>query len=306
MPYDLLKPLVIGISSRALFDLEEENRIYEDKGLDEYCNYQIENEQKILQPGAGFELIKAFLKLNEFEKSKRLVEVIIMSRNSPDTSLRIFNSVEKYGLDITRAVLSGGASVSPYLQPFHTDLFLSADMSDVQKAINSGVAAGTLLTNSVHPEKKKTVDQIRIAFDGDAVLFGAEAERIYQHAGIEAFQEHERRYTNEPLSKGPFANFLTTLSYIQSMFSGNDKAPIRTAWVTSRNAPAHERAVKTLRAWKVRIDEAFFLGGVSKKDVLDSFGAHIFFDDQRTHTDPASEVVPSAVVPYREGDDPSK
>lgn len=306
MPYDLLKPLVIGISSRALFDLEEENRIYEDKGLDEYCNYQIENEQKILQPGAGFELIKAFLKLNEFEKSKRLVEVIIMSRNSPDTSLRIFNSVEKYGLDITRAVLSGGASVSPYLQPFHTDLFLSADMSDVQKAINSGVAAGTLLTNSVHPEKKKTVDQIRIAFDSDAVLFGAEAERIYQHAGIEAFQEHERRYANEPLPKGPFANFLTTLSYIQSMFSGNDKAPIRTALVTSRNAPAHERAVKTLRAWKVRIDEAFFLGGVSKKDVLDSFGAHIFFDDQRTHTDPASEVVPSAVVPYREGDDPSK
>ena len=249
---------------------------------------------------------KAFLKLNEFEKSKRLVEVIIMSRNSPDTSLRIFNSVEKYGLDITRAVLSGGASVSPYLQPFHTDLFLSADMSDVQKAINSGVAAGTLLTNSVHPEKKKTVDQIRIAFDGDAVLFGAEAERIYQHAGIEAFQEHERKYANEPLPKGPFANFLTTLSYIQSMFSGNDKVPIRTALVTSRNAPAHERAIKTLRAWNVRIDEAFFLGGVSKKEVLDSFGAHIFFDDQRTHTDPASEVVPSAVVPYREGDDPSK
>ena len=213
MPYDLLKPLVIGISSRALFDLEEENKIFEDKGLDEYRNYQIENEQKILQPGAGFELIKAFLKLNEFEKSIRLVEVIIMSRNSPDTSLRIFNSVEKYGLDITRAVLSGGASVSPYLQPFHTDLFLSADMSDVQKAINSGVAAGTLLTNSIHPEKKKTVDQIRIAFDGDAVLFGAEAERIYQHAGIEAFQEHERKYANEPLPKGPFANFLTTLLY---------------------------------------------------------------------------------------------
>ncbi len=306
MPYDLLKPLVIGISSRALFDLEEENKIFEDKGLDEYRNYQIENEQKILQPGAGFELIKAFLKLNEFEKSIRLVEVIIMSRNSPDTSLRIFNSVEKYGLDITRAVLSGGASVSPYLQPFHTDLFLSADMSDVQKAINSGVAAGTLLTNSIHPEKKKTVDQIRIAFDGDAVLFGAEAERIYQHAGIEAFQEHERKYANEPLPKGPFANFLTTLSYIQSMFSGNDKVPIRTALVTSRNAPAHERAIKTLRAWNVRIDEAFFLGGVSKKEVLDSFGAHIFFDDQRTHTDPASEVVPSAVVPYREGDDPSK
>ena len=306
MAYDLTMPLVIGISSRALFDLEEENKIFEKEGVEAYSRYQIENEEKILQPGAGFELIKAFLHLNKLKTDRRLVEVIIMSRNSPDTSLRIFNSIEKYGLDITRAALTGGASVAPYLQSFHTDLFLSANTGDVQEAINSGVAAGSLLTNSVRLEKKSKVDQIRIAFDGDAVLFGAESERIFQQSGLEAFQNNERSYANDPLSKGPFANFLMTLSDIQRMFPEREKAPIRTALVTSRNAPAHERAVKTLRAWNVRIDEAFFLGGVQKKEILDKFGAHIFFDDQHTHTDPAAEVVPSAVVPYRAGDDPSK
>ncbi|QUA53421.1 5'-nucleotidase [Aristaeella lactis] len=304
MPYDLSKPLVIGISSRALFDLEEENKIFEEEGLEAYIKYQINNELKVLQPGAGFELVKAFLRLNDLKPDSRLVEVIIMSRNSPDTSLRIFNSIEKYGLDITRAALTGGASAAPYLQSFYTDLFLSANIEDVQDAINNDVAAGLLLTNSAHPEKKNKVDQIRIAFDGDAVLFGAEAERIYQHAGIEAFKEHERSHANEPLSKGPFANFLTALSNIQSMFPDREDALIRTALVTSRNAPAHERAIKTLRAWNVRIDEAFFLGGVSKKEILDKFGAHIFFDDQHAHTDPAAEVVASAVVPYREGDNP--
>ena len=306
MTYDLTQPLVIGISSRALFNLEKENEIFEKEGLDAYIRYQIDHEKEALEPGAGFELIRAFLRLNELKPENRLVEVIIMSRNSPDTSLRIFNSIEKHGLDITRAALTGGASAAPYLQSFHTDLFLSAKAEDVQDAINNGIAAGLLITNPVRSEKKSKVDQIRIAFDGDAVLFGAEAERIFKHSGLEAFQEHERSHANDPLSRGPFANFLTTLSNIQGMFPDREKAPIRTALVTSRNAPAHERAVKTLRAWNVRIDEAFFLGGVSKKEILEKFGAHIFFDDQHTHADPAAEVVPAAVVPYRDGDDPSK
>ena len=179
MPYDLTDPLVIGISSRALFDLEEENRIYEEQGLAAYAEYQLRNEEKILKPGVGFELVRAFLRLNENEAGRRLVEVIVMSRNSPDTSLRIFNSIERYGLDITRAALAGGASVAPYLTAFSTDLFLSAEPTDVQKAINSGVAAGVLLTSSIPAGHDSKVDQIRIAFDGDAVLFGAEAERIY-------------------------------------------------------------------------------------------------------------------------------
>jgi len=303
MPYDLTEPLVIGISSRALFNLEQENRIYEESGLSAYEAYQVKHENEVLQKGSAFQLVKAFLGLNSLQE-KRLVEVIIMSRNSPNTSLRIFNSIEDYQLDISRAALTGGAEIAPYLKAFKTDLFLSANPMDVKQAIDSDIAAGVILTGVAHADPRKKIDQIRIAFDGDAVLFAAEAERVFQHKGIEAFIEHEQAKADIPLQKGPFANFLMTLSNIQSLFPDKSESPIRTALVTSRNAPAHERAVKTLRAWGVRVDEAFFLGGVSKKDILAAFGAHIFFDDQEVHTDPASEVVPSALVPYREGDDP--
>ena len=304
MAYDLTQPLVIGISSRALFDLEEENRIFEERGLNEYVHYQMENEGEILKKGVAFPLIRAFLKLNELSTDHRLVEVIIMSRNSPDTSLRIFRSIAHYGLDISRAALTSGAPVSPYLKAFRTDLFLSAYEPDVQDAINAGIAAGVLLTGSNQRSGDEHISQIRIAFDGDAVLFGAEAERIFQHDGIEAFQTHEREHADEPLSKGPFANFLVTLSNIQGLFPGRDDAPIRTALVTSRNARALERPLRTLRYWNVRVDEAFFLGGVRKREILEQFGAHIFFDDQHIHTDPASEITPAAIVPYRAGDDP--
>ena len=150
------------------------------------------------------------------------------------------------------------------------------------------------------------IDQIRIAFDGNAVLFVSESERIYQHEGMQVFMDNERAKADIPLQKGPFAIFLLTIAHIQELFKDKGNSPIRTALVTSRNAPAHERAIKTLRKWNVHIDEAFFLGGVSKRDVLSAFGAHIFFDDKHVHADPASEVVPSAVVPYREGDNPEK
>lgn len=304
MPYDLTEPLVIGIGSRALFNLEQENRIFEEQGLAAYEKYQVEHETDVLQKGSAFQLVKAFLNLNKLQEGKRLVEVIVMSRNSPNTSLRIFNSIQDYELDITRAALSGGETIAPYLKAFKTDLFLSANQEDVKLAIDNEVAAGMILPGNPHADPRMKIDQIRIAFDGDAVLFAAEAERVYQHKGMRAFMENEREKADIPLNKGPFANFLLTLAHIQSMFADKGSSPIRTALVTSRNAPAHERAIKTLRNWNVHIDEAFFLGGVSKTDVLHAFGAHIFFDDQRAHADPASKVVPSAVVPYREGDDP--
>lgn len=306
MPYDLTNPLVIGISSRALFNLEQENQIYEKQGLKEYEEYQVAHENDILPIGSAFALVKAFLGLNKLDNSKRLVEVIVMSRNSPNTSLRIFNSIKNYDLDITRAALTGGAPITPYLHAFHTDLFLSANRLDVQQAVDNGIAAGVILTGSSHGNQKPEVNQIKIAFDGDAVLFGSSSERIYQHQGLEAFAEHEQAKADIPIEEGPFANFLKTIAHIQEQFPDKEKAPIRTALVTARNAPAHERAIKTLRKWNVRVDEAFFLGGVSKKDVLSAFGAHIFFDDQYTHAQPASEVVASAVVPYRDGEDPSK
>ena len=303
MAYDLSEPLVIGISSRALFNLEQENKIFEVQGLSEYEAYQVQHEKDVLAKGSAFQLVRAFLNLNTLQE-KRLVEVIVMSRNSPNTSLRIFNSIAHYGLDITRAALTGGAEIAPYLKAFRTDLFLSANQDDVKQAVDGGVAAATILPGSPHDNPDSAVNQIHIAFDGDAVLFAAEAERIYRHEGIDAFQENEREKADIPLERGPFANFLTAVAHIQSLFPSKEAAPIRTALVTSRNAPAHERAVKTLRYWGVRVDEAFFLGGVSKKDVLSAFGAHIFFDDQHIHAGPASEVVPAAVVPYREGDDP--
>lgn len=301
MPYDLKNPLVIGISSRALFDLEEENRIFEGQGLQAYEEYQVLHEKDILPRGPAFALAEAFLKLNALQ-SERLVEVIVMSRNSPNTSLRIFNSIEHYGLDITRAALSGGGAIAPYLHAFETDLFLSAYRPDVQAAIDSGIAAGMILTGTV-PELAPT-SQIRIAFDGDAVLFSAESERIYQHKGLDAFSDHERMKADIPMAEGPFAKFLKTIAHIQSQFADRESSPIRTALVTSRSAPAHERAIKTLRQWGVRVDEAFFLGGVSKREVLSAFGAHIFFDDQAAHAEPASERVASAIVPYVDGQDP--
>lgn len=306
MPYDLTSPLVIGISSRALFNLEEENAVFEQHGLKAYADYQRRHENDVLLPGPAFPLVKAFLNLNHLRDDGRTVEVIIMSRNSPETSLRFFHSIDHYGLDITRAALLSGAEVAPYLKAFKTDLFLSAYAPDVKQAVDHGVAAGMILTGNHHADSRKEVGQIRIAFDGDAVLFSAESERVFKQRGIEAFYEHEQAMVDTPMQKGPFANFLMALSNLQNIYQTQEQSPIRTALVTSRGAPAHERAIKTLREWGVRVDEAFFLGGAPKKDILASFGAHIFFDDQQTHAGPASEVVPAAVVPYRENDDPSK
>ena len=226
----------------------------------------------------------------------KVAEIIIMSRNSADTSLRIFNSIEHYGLDITRAALAGGSRIEPYLDAFDTDLFLSANEEDVQDAVNAGIAAG-LICPAVYDENE--IDVIKIAFDGDAVIFSDEAEKIYKEKGLEAFSEHERANAKKPLPEGPFAKFLKTISYIQEQFEA-DSAPIRTALVTARCAPAHERVIRTLRAWGVRVDEAFFLGGIEKSRVLASFGADIFFDDQQLHIAPASKYVPSARVPYKE------
>lgn len=305
MAYDLTQPLVIGISSRALFDLEEENLVFETEGVEAYAAYQREHEHEILRPGTAFPLVKAFLNLNSLQENQRTVEVIIMSRNTADTSLRIFRSIRHYGLDITRAALVGGSDVAPYLKAFRTDLFLSAHAPDVKQAVDNGVAAGMILTGGLHGQEGDDIHQIRIAFDGDAVLFSAESERVYKQQGLDAFIAHETQRADMPLPKGPFANFLMTISNLQSMYKTQEQSPIRTALVTSRSAPAHERAIKTFRNWGVRVDEAFFLGGVQKTDILASFGAHIFFDDQHVHATPASAVVPSAVVPYREGDDPT-
>ncbi|MEM7773913.1 MAG: 5'-nucleotidase [Cyanobacteria bacterium P01_E01_bin.6] len=295
MSYDLSRLLVIGISSRALFDLEKEAQIYEQHGLEAYIQYQLEHEDEILAPGTAFPLVNGLLALNA-HNTDRLVEVIVMSRNSPDTGLRIFNSIKHYRLDITRAAFSGGEPLAPYLDAFEVDLFLSKSQSDVQSAIDVGVAAAFLYNP---PETNPTDhDKVRIAFDADAVLFSEESETIYRTHGLEAFYEHERQKTDKLLPEGPFAKLLKTLSVMQNGLSPDD-APVRIAIVTARSSPGHERVIKTLRAWGVRVDATFFLGGVPKDKILKAFGAQIFFDDQEVHLGLASAVVPSGLVPYR-------
>lgn len=300
MAFCLENRLVIGVSSRALFDLTAENEIFCSQGVEAYCSYQVEHEKELLKPGNGFRLIEALLNINNLPGQKGRVEVIIMSHNSPDTSLRVFHSIAHYGLNISRAVLASGASLTPYLQAFQTDLYLSADEEDVQAAVDCGIAAGIICCDEIKAyENQKEISQIRIAFDGDAVLFSDESEQLFQEKGLEAFEENERQQAENPLKAGPFAKFLKTISDIQREFPA-ENAPIRTALVTARSAPAHERVIRTLRAWNVRIDEAFFLGGITKRNVLKAFGAHIFFDDQEIHTETAAQVVPSARVPYKQ------
>ena len=299
MPVSLDNLLVIGISSRALFDLEAEETIFRNHGLDAYRQHQLDNENEILKPGGGFALVRALLKLNTLVENKRLVEVVIMSRNSSETSMRIFNSIQHYGLDMTRAALSGGASLTPYLTAFNVSLFLSLHEDDVQAAVNAGVAAALLYQK---PENAlDELDQIRIAFDGDAVIFSDESERIFQEQGIEAFEKHESENARRPLPDGPFARLLKALSFIQRNFKNADgrAIPLRTALVTARSSPAHERVIRTLRAWDVVIDETFFMGGVNKSDVLAAFKPHIFFDDQPGHCARAAPLVQTGRVPIR-------
>jgi 5'-nucleotidase len=305
MPVSLDNLLVIGISSRALFDLEAEEAIFRTQGLEAYRQHQIDNENQILKLGAGFALVRALLRLNALTHNRRFVEVVIMSRNSSETSMRIFNSIKHYGLDITRAVLSGGASLTPYLKAFNVSLFLSLHEEDVQAAIDSGVASALLYQKPGDDDdalgERDELNQIRIAFDGDAVIFSDESEKIFQAEGIEAFEHHERENALKPLPEGPFARLLKALSYIQTNFKAPDghAAPIRTALVTARSSPAHERVIRTLRAWNVAIDETFFMGGVAKSDVLAAFRPHIFFDDQPGHCDRAAPLVQTGRVLLR-------
>ncbi|MBR7779287.1 5'-nucleotidase [Undibacterium rugosum] len=299
MAYSLDHLLVIGISSRALFDLEAEDEIFRQQGLDAFRSHQLQHENKVLNPGAGFALVNALLKLNVLVPERRMVEVVVMSRNSSETSLRIFNSIKHYGLDISRAALTGGAPLSPYLKAFNVSLFLSLHEDDVQAAINSGVASAMLYPM---PPNAADMEQIRIAFDGDAVIFSDESERIYQQHGVEAFEQHERENAKKPLPEGPFARLLVALSYLQNQFRAPDGRafPIRTALVTARSSPAHERVIRTLRAWNIAIDETFFMGGVNKSEVLAAFKPHMFFDDQHAHCIKASDVVPTGRVPIRQ------
>ena len=285
--------LVIAISSRALFDLAESHRVYEKEGLDAYQKYQIAREEEPLQPGDAFSLVKKLLHLNDLLEQSP-VEVILLSRNSADTGLRVFNSIAHYGLDISRAAFCSGDSPYRYISAFNSHLFLSTNGADVRQALELGVAAATILPSNTSAAQQ---DLLKIAFDGDAVLFSDESEQIYKHGGLQAFTDNELEAVDRPLSGGPFKPVLAALQQIQMAFPVGE-APLRTCLVTARSAPAHERVIKTLRAWNIRIDESLFLGGLDKGEFLQAFDADIFFDDQEAHCDSARNHVATGHVPH--------
>jgi len=297
VPLSLSDILVVGVSSRALFDLEEENAIFEQSGIDGYRAHQLENENVPLKIGSAFYLVKSLLELNN-QANKRIVEIVLMSRNSPETGVRMLNSIAEHCLDITRVALSGGEPLAPYIDAYDIDLFLSKDEKDVQTVIDAKACAAASIYSP--PEKFDPKDnRVKIAFDADAVLFSDESEIRYKTEGIDSFLKFEKENENNPLSKGPFAELLIKLSKIQEHLPSKiELSPLRLAIVTARSAPSHMRVIKTLRKWNVYVDEVYFMGGLSKDKVLEAFGAHIFFDDQETHLDATSKVVPSGKVPY--------
>ena len=286
--------LVIAISSRALFNLDAEHLVYKEQGLEAYSAYQIEYEDTPLDPGQAFSLAKKLLALNEVLSEPLGVEVVLLSRNSADTGLRIFNSIEHYGLPITRAAFCGGESPWRYIQAFGCHLFLSSESADVRKALENNVAAATLVSKPVDDSASST---IRFAFDGDAVLFSDEAEKVYKSKGLEAFTASEKAHRNEPLTGGPFKSFLSALHLLQQSLPEESQL-IRTALVTARSAPAHERVIRTLRAWDIRLDESIFLGGLPKVEFLKAYDADVFFDDQQTHCELAADHIATGHVPH--------
>ena len=287
------RQLVVAISSRALFDMGESHEVFQQKGLASYADYQIQREDEYLLPGVAFPLVRKLLALNEDEVNHPGVEVILLSRNSADTGLRIFNTIEHFGLNIERAAFTNGVSPYRYMSAYGANLLLSTNAADVRGALAAGHAAATILPGS---SSGRESGQLRIAFDGDAVIFSDEAERIYQQQGLDAFALNELAAADKPLTGGPFRPVLEALHQIQSAYPIENN-PIRTALVTARSAPAHKRVVLTLREWGIRIDEALFLGGRPKGEFLKIFGADIFFDDQLAHIESAREHVPSAHVP---------
>ncbi len=287
--------LVVALSARALFDLEDSHAVFETEGVDAYASYQRAREDQPLEPGIAFPLVKKLLALNALGNPLLpRIEVILLSRNSSDTGLRIFNSIERYELDIVRAAFTSGAPVWPYIRPFGAHLFLSANPESVRGSLDNGVAAATILPSRV---ARPTDALLRVAFDGDAVIFGDESERISQEDGLEAFARNERELAETPLSAGPFRGFLHALHQIQIAFPP-DESPLRIALVTARSAPAHKRVILTLRHWGVRLDEALFLGGRDKGPFLEAFGADIFFDDSRLNIENAARHVAAGHVPH--------
>ncbi len=303
MAYDLDKRLVIGLASSALFDLSESHQVFQDRGEAAYRDYQLAREQEPLRPGVAFSFIKRLLALNDLSPEDPLVEVVLLSRNDPNTGLRVMNSIRHHGLAISRAVFLQGGDPSRYIQPLSISLFLSANEDDVHRAVQQGYPAGRVLNTGY--EDAFDDQPIRVAFDFDGVIADDESERIYQQqGGLPAFFEHETRLVQTPHNPGLLQAFLLKLAKIQSLEQARHQADpaymprLKISIVTARNAPAHERVIYTMRSWGIEVNEAFFLGGIEKRRVLEVLQPHIFFDDQTTHLIPTAQSLPSVHIPF--------
>ncbi|WGF91529.1 5'-nucleotidase [Aequorivita marisscotiae] len=300
MPVDFSKILVVGVSSRALFNLEEEEQIFREQNIRGFREYQLANEGKLLKKGTAFPLVEALLKLNtHVDKKTPIVEVVIMSKNSPETGVRVLKAIEHYNLPISRWAFSAGEPLAPFIKAFNVDLFLSKEEKDVQKIIDTSNCATALVFDPPENYKPET-DRVKFAFDADAVVFSEESEIIFKEKGLEEFWKHEKENEDVPLNDGPFAALLRKLSYIQDFLPvEKELSPLRIAIVTARNSPSHMRVIKTFRKWNVYVDEAYFMGGWPKAPVLEAIGTHIFFDDQDSHLCDSMTKVPCGKVLYK-------
>ena len=301
---DLERALVIGVASSVLFDLEESDAVFREQGEQRYREYQREHLDDVLEPGVAFPFIRRLLDLNDLSDRERLVEVVILSRNDPETGMRVMRSVASHGLDITRAIFMQGRSPYRFMRPLRMSLFLSANEADVREAISLGFAAGHVVGRAV-PDDGDT--DLRIAFDFDGVLADDSAERVFQSGGLEEYQENESALAEVPLDRGPMADFLEKINRIQGIEDSKSvddpqgyRRRVRVAVVTARSAPAHERAINSIRQWGLRVNDAFFLGGLPKGPMLEVLQPHIFFDDQRRHVEGAALSTPSVHIPFGE------
>lgn len=302
MAYPIEKKLVVGISSNALFDLRREDEIYEKEGLDAYRKYQVENKADILETGVAYPFIKRFLRINEIYAKEQPIEVVLLSRNSPETGVRIFNSIREYDLKITRAAFMSGGSAINYIPAFNISLFLATNEKDVKEAIEANLPAGRILQTDIHDDD---TFELRVAFDFDGVIANDEAEKIYKERGIQEYHRYEEEHSSEELGAGPLADFFTKLAFFQKLetknrqIDKNYKRILKTAIITARNAPAHDRAINTLNKWGVEVDEMFLLGGIDKSRILEVLRPHLYFDDQMVHLDAnAIKNIPLVHIPF--------
>ncbi len=302
MSYPIEKKLVVAISANALFNLSEEQAIYEKEGLEAYRKHQIKNKLKILQPGSAFPFIKRLLYINEVYTEERPIEVVLLSKNSPETGIRIFNSIKHYKLDITRAAFMSGSNPYKFIPAFNVSLYLSTNKNDVELALKNNYAAGRVIGNEIIDDIEDK--ELRIAFDFDGVIADDEAEKIFKTKGLNEFEEYENTHRCKPLKPGPLADFFKKISFFQELETlknakdNSYKKILKTAIITARSSPAHERAVNTLNKWGVTVDEMFLLGGVEKKRVLEIMKPHLYLDDQMIHLNDSIKNIPFVHIPF--------